>query len=504
MSLSIDINTSGHSDQPEESRFDAEVSNVDRVDFLLSQCQSLYSSVCDFQAHITSTNKIVDVRTFRNAVASEVKSVQRLLERSDPYAPHVEHGLRSTNLPFLRAIWDTAKRCQGVTSLSKRVFPSLQVSSQGRLGRKGILVDIVANDGLEWVKVSTLSERSLLHELARAGWERESESEDEEIPKSSVQNPNPDHAGTLITLEQEDKPGEIDLVRVVAELTRVAQTTKVRYRHPSIRVVLPKIVEGSQPVVDRIIQSIRATGAVVQCNLLDPTEGVASNLSSNEASFAQMAPSPLSGLTSTLNLDCTILLAFISDISHLRIPATLLNHEAINKQIATEATKPLLPTTLYPTLSNRRLACADIAARRMRDIALTIGTPQEIARLELVLGEGRAAGKSARELREELSVHSEHSIPEDLLLPIWIESGPVDLTHLPSVAAKLKPQLSEINCCVFLLGWARGWTTITSNRTVARQIEQVVEAEQGEVIGPEVWVCTTARSLIGKEKGLKC
>ena len=216
-----------------------------------------------------------------------------------------------------------------------------------------------------------------------------------------------------------------------------------------------------------------------------------------------MAPSLLSGLTSTLNLDCTILLALISDISHLRTPATLLNHELINRQIAMEATRPLLPNTLYPTLNTRRLVCAENAARRMRDIAMTVGTPKERERLEIVLGEGRAVGKSAEELREELGVHSEHSVPEDLLLPIQVESEVVDLTHLPSVASRLGSQLSEINRSVFFLGWARGWTTLTSNRTVTKHIERVVESEQGEVIGPLVSVCTTARSLIGKEKGLK-
>ena len=502
MSLSINAGPWFQADELEEVPVNAEPLSVNSVESLLRQCQSLYSSICDFQSYVTSANKDVDLRTFRSAVASELKSVQRLAS-NDPCAPHVEHALRSTNLPFLQAVWDTAKGCEGLTGLSKRVFPDSQGSSQGRLRRKGIPVEIVAEDGLEWVKIVTMNMRTMLYELARAGWESDSENEYDEAPQSAVKSPDPDYAGILMPLEEEDKPGEIGLVRAVTKLTNIAKTTKVRYRHPSVRVVLPNIDEGSQPAIDRIVRSIRATGAVVQCRRLRPMEEADADISSSEATFARMAPSPFSGLTSTLNLDCTILLALISDISHLRAPATLLDHESINRQIAMETARPLLPNTLYPTLITRRLVCAEIAAHRMRDIAMTIGTPKERKRLEIVLGAGHASGKSANELREELGGHSEHSVPEDLLLPIQIESEAVGLARLPSVAARLGPQLSEINRSVFFLGWTRGWTTVTSNRTVTKQIEKVVESEQGEVMGPLVSVCTIARSLIGKEKGLK-
>ena len=265
MPSSINSSPLCESNELEEVRLNAETSSVNSVESLLSECHSLYSSICDFQSYVTSTNKDVDLHTFRNAVASELKSVQRLA-RSDPCAPHVEHALRSTNLPFLQAVWDTAKGCQGLTTLSKRFFPGSQSSSQSRLGMKGISVDVVAHEGLEWVKISTVKDYGLLHALARAGWESGSENEDDQAPKVSVQSPDLDYAGNLMTLKEEDKPGEIDLVRTISKLTKIAKTTKVKYRHPSVRVVLPKIVEGSQPAVDRIIRSIRATGAVVSVN----------------------------------------------------------------------------------------------------------------------------------------------------------------------------------------------------------------------------------------------
>jgi len=154
---------------------------------------------------------------------------------------------------------------------------------------------------------------------------------------------------------------------------------------------------------------------------------------------------------------------------------------------------------------NRDLACTAIAAKRMREIVVQIGTDGEKRRTELLLGEG-AAGlyKSPQELREAFQETSEYPVPHGWQLPIRVESGEYDLARLPAVAKKVEEELTEINRSVFLWGWERGYTTVSSNRTVAKVVEGAVEAGQGdgeEVVGPGVWLCATARSLVGKEKG---
>ena len=64
--------------------------------------------------------------------------------------------------------------------------------------------------------------------------------------------------------------------------------------------------------------------------------------------------------------------------------------------------------------------------------------------------------------------------------------------------------LSTLNTSVFLSGWAAGFTTLTSNKTVAHQIESVVENNRTEGVddelGPSVWICGVTRSLAAKEK----
>ena len=473
---------------------------------LLDKSRALYSSLCDFQAYLASKGKenVLDLRSFRNAVHADVKSLERLAQ-AESNVPAARHALRSTNLPFLLAVWNTARSCRGVVALSRRFFHDASAATgKGLSSRKGVLVDVVALEGQEWVKVSTINERSLLYQLARVGWTHDSDSDDEDGIKVMAEGSDAlakrDRQGLEDGQdEDDDEDDKVELVKMAQDLSRVAKGSKVRYKYPRVRLILAKIIEGREPVIDKIIEDVRATGVTVECNAPGLCESI-DFASSGDILFDRMAPSPLAHLTPTLNLDCTILLALISDLSHLNISAdSTAAHAAISRQIAAEASDPLLPTELYPALGNRRLVCAAPAARRMREIVGTVGTEAEKRRAELVMGEGRAGEMSPAQLRDALRANSDHPVPENLLLPVGVESEAVDLAELPPLAAVLRPQLSEINRSVLFLGWARGWTTVTSNRAVIKQVEQAVEGEEGEPAGPPVWVCTTARSLIGKE-----
>ena len=76
------------------------------------------------------------------------------------------------------------------------------------------------------------------------------------------------------------------------------------------------------------------------------------------------------------------------------------------------------------------------------------------------------------------------------------------MNELPTVAQNVAKNLSSINQSVFMYGWYTGMTTISSNRTVAKDIETSIEANRTreDEKGPDVWLCPTARSLVGKEK----
>ena len=464
---------------------------------LLRKCGALHASLCSFQQHLALTRKehLVDVRSFGHAVSSERKSLERLAALADPDSMLAGHAIRSTNLHFLLAVWHAARSCRGVVALSKRFFGEASKPTNQR--RKGVLVDVVAQQGQEWIKVSTANERSLLFELARAGWPLDSDGDDEDGTRLAADGSLTTERLPHLSAERADQE-KIDLVRVAEDLSRAASETKVRYKHPKVRFILARVVEGREPAIDKIIQDIRATGVSVVCNTSTPEICETADFTESETVLDNMAPSLLFNLTCTLNLDCTILLALVSDLSHLVVGPGFESHTAIKRQSAAEATSPLLPNDLYPALVSRRLICALPAVSRMREIVRTVGTRGERARAEIVMGEGSAAGLSPALLREALQAQSGHCVPSDLRLPIEV-SGPVLLNELPPQAMALDSQLSEINRSVLFLGWAEGWTTMSSNRAVAKQIEQFFAAQEGEPEGPHIWVCSTARSLIGKE-----
>ena len=223
---------------------------------------------------------------------------------------------------------------------------------------------------------------------------------------------------------------------------------------------------------------------------------------SPESTFSLLLPSPHPSLTATLNIDCTVLLALVSDLSHLALRPQSDLHDAINRQIVVEVSERLLYSSLYPALRGHKLVCAQLAVQRMYQIVNLMGTSSEKLRADILMGKNGSANKPSVELRNQLSAESMHTVPSDLCLPISVISEATHIEQLPDIARKIEPLLSEINKAVLFLGWAKDWTRITSNRAVARLVEENIESEScGELEGPKVWVCYTARSLIGKEGG---
>ncbi|EXJ84473.1 hypothetical protein A1O3_05141 [Capronia epimyces CBS 606.96] len=531
------------------------IGSADLLDCLQRRALTLLDELEAYHACLRSRNifQEVELRVFKRGVESEVKSLERIKQtvafsggdghnpdhlraREDEATPQL-HALRSSNLPFYEAVWGIAKSSQGVTALSKRIYArpkgritqDMEHNNQAqnnepleikRLAKKGVLVDVIAENGLEWIKISTVTERRLLFEMAKEGWESYTNSSDED----GMDDNDIGEAGRI---------GKLELVRVAEDLRLASHGVRVQFQHPHIRFVLPNVREGVLPDVDAFIADLRATGAVVQCGMTaQPRENMKVDID-----FDRLLPAPVTPyLTDTINIDCTILLALISDISHLprqhltRIFADNTYNKAILRQINTEELSPLVPTEIYPILSGRSLECTAQAALRMREIAQCMGTSSERIRADLILGEGVYKGQSASKLRQAWSEHTTHAVPSEIRFPIKIVdfnaqellssssrilSRSEDSGLFPSSIADRATQImgmSPINVSVFLYGWARRIVTLTSNRVAAtgllRTINEILDqSEHDELdgdgadtsfIGPQIYICKTARSLLGK------
>lgn len=364
-------------------------------------------------------------------------------------------------------------------------------------------MDIVAQDGQQWIKVSTVTENRLLFELAKAEWEGADSDSDSDgdgllvngLAHAIVHN-DISANGQYSVCENKDEDERVEIIRQAQDLHKAALAHKIHYKHPSITIMLPKISKKPPPEIARILGTIRSTGATVHLGPVAPPPDLCS-------AFKNIVPDPLANLTSILNIDCTILLALVSDLSHKATTPEPWFNKAISRQIELEKQEQLLPSTLWPAMAGKDLVCTEEAARRMREIVDTIGTEGERKRTDLlILLPDQTQAKSADAVRHAFAELSNYTIPSDWILPIQvIKFNMNDISQLPPAAQKVKESLTSINQSVFLYGWTKDLSTLTSNRTVAKQIEEIVEGEEGEQVGPKVWLCSTARSLVGKEKG---
>ncbi|KAL2048231.1 hypothetical protein N7G274_000142 [Stereocaulon virgatum] len=291
---------------------------------LLKRCRSLLTELDDFGAFVLEQKlqqePAIEIRKFQTSVATELKSLEKLAE-ADLTAEKAIHTLRSSNLPFYSAIWKSAKASERLVTFHKRFYwdnrPTRDLKRAAQ--KRCALVDIVARNGEEWIKVSTVTESRLVFEIAKAQWEvaDSSSSGNEEADGSTV---NGTTNGQKMSMGQHGEIDRIELVKVADDLLRASNAHRVHYKHPQIRFVLPKISSEPPEEILPILDRIRSTGAIID---LGSQEDRSESLNILRAKiFSRLLPSPHPPLTDTLNIDCTILLALVSDrsISHIESP----------------------------------------------------------------------------------------------------------------------------------------------------------------------------------------
>ena len=422
-----------------------------------------------------------------------------MLERlsQKPEGESTNHVARSSNLPFLETVWNIAKNSNDLQALLKRVYleSNSKLRSQGmhpkrlnndRRKKKGdksnaVTIDAITDAGRTWTKVSLVTNTRLLFDLAKQGWDSGGSGDETFGPSLH---------------DDDDDDGDVPLVKTAKELTKAAKLFRIRTKQLWVRLVLPRIQPGETPEIDAIIDDCKRTGASVICG------EESKPLTTLEESLMLMAPDPITSFSHTLNIDCTILLAIVSEFSHAKVSKEPWFHTALQRQVEIEDNENLLPSLLYPALGEHELVCTQEAAKRMREIVDTIGTPSEKARTAILMGDDRS--KASEQLIADLQDWSAYEVPSHCKLPIHVvDQNQEDCqSNLPSQAHAASADMTSINKSVFLYGWATERTTITSNRTVVKQIESELDKYEdlNDSTWPKIWLCPTARSLVGKEK----
>ncbi|KAK8007439.1 LET1 protein [Apiospora arundinis] len=471
---------------------------------LFERARSLQSEIEQFAVHVRETRvgTTTQLQSRLNSLSSDVQVDARALERKikqvrqadDPGVPDV-NGLSGANLPFYEAIWEMVKRsrdivdirckicitptCKPALAPGNRIMPSLGTQSSSKL--RHITVDVITDGGLAWYKVSTMTNRKLIYDLAKEAVYCGDSDDDDDDP-----------------LDDENADLDIPLLKIAKDLTQAAANHRIRTKQPQTYIILPRVSEGENIQVDKLLQHCRRTGATILCGAaLPPVPNFSMGL------MEIMFPSPSSSFTKVLNIDTSVLVALASDFSHTAVPRQGWYNRHHVAHWEQEKKEHFLPTHLYPILGNHELVCVIEAAETLRHIVSTMGTPAEKARARAILGED-GLGTVQQELITALQGLSIYDVPSTLRLPIRVveQTGNNCQQRLNDATKRVLAGQLNPGRSVFTYGWASGTTSITCNAAAVKQMATELEGEPqlDDAVWPSIWAFPTSRPLVGTPK----
>ncbi|KAL9088841.1 MAG: hypothetical protein Q9159_002877 [Coniocarpon cinnabarinum] len=455
-------------------------SDLPSLESLLTRARGLLDELTRFKEHASKRpyrQRSIPMRDFEGGIRSEITHLEKVASSNTnpdttpnngidnigehkPLSGNTAAALRTSNLPSYALIWRTAKSSQGITAFRQwfRINPSASGRrTENKLKRaQKALVDIVAEDGEVWIKVSSITPKRILYDCAKEGWGRfgeglEGSDAENEDQKTETSTPN-GRDGSTGDIER-DVP-EIPLLRSARDLVAAAKANRVRGRIPQVRLILPRISKGDSSEIDLLLHQMTKLGCTLTLSPEYPSHEP--NL---EDVLDAMPVNPMARLSTTLNIDCTILISLISDISHVSNlkPESWFNAMLL-EQLKFESEEALLPNILYPVLKGRRLVTTEKAAAQCRVIVETIGNENEKKRCTVLLDCCKE-----EEARKSLQQLSDYDVPADLLISIEVfrdDVVPVDAVPRSHISERLLVavcgKLSKINGSVFGFGWRTG------------------------------------------------
>ncbi|KAK3177545.1 hypothetical protein K4F52_009687 [Lecanicillium sp. MT-2017a] len=432
------------------------------------------------------------------------------------------------------ARWAVVKRCRGFVAL-KRTFQSTSREDRQRIvaqkieagasnsgangtnigsgGRRGVEKGemhrtlreqakaevIVVGRGAEWVDVRWITAERLAGQMADCGW-----AWGDYEPGDGVD------AG-----EWADMPFAKQVRRVIA----AARLNRHEYRIPRVHLVLPNLSRGANEDIDVLLEQLALVDGGVPVTVSDATSPFLTTPPSAAditTTIASMVPDDMDLLTPTLNMEHTILVDLISDLTHVRLAPQPWHSRTTREQIAEENRHPhgVMARRLYPMLRGRRLVCTHEAAAHFHEMLATVGTPSEKERGTLLvpLSEPESC-TSHGTLRTRFQALSAHALPEDVQFPVEIlpaepawdldtVRSAVDEGTLPAVAWAVAQggRLKSSRFSTFMYGWAAQVATLTSNKEIRAHLKTWVEEGRtaDDETGPQVRCVDITRNLLAK------
>ncbi|POS73541.1 hypothetical protein DHEL01_v208071 [Diaporthe helianthi] len=415
--------------------------------------------------------------------------------------------------------WDAIKRTHGLMAFRRRF--------SGNSAKLGTTIDAVVENGTEWVKVSVVTEKKLIYQMAQEGWNPD-DSTDEESDASDGENTG------------------IGIVKTASQLVKAARSNRCNTRIPRVRLVLPNLTEGRVEAIDKLLNRMRYVGlskkqegnvdVLVDCS---NSQFLKTPVPPLTTAFANMfRDTNLDRLTPRVNLELTILLSLASDIAHAVVePKEWYSMQTLS-HLEDESHAPgERLQVVYNALRGRRLECTYEVAREFCNIVDDLGTDTTKARAATMFGwkdmkEGLQILRSAQSQRpngrgddnittgapsarteadyqlDEWRKLSIYPVPDDLRFPILVIGEDIfddkeyakliETGKLPLAASKVWEKLDRpYNRSCHLWGWMQDITTVSANSLNTRLVDATVDKERVSAleVGPRLYLSALAISL---------
>ncbi|TFK75634.1 hypothetical protein BDN72DRAFT_757288 [Pluteus cervinus] len=313
------------------------------------------------QENITGLKKLQD------SVKTDLDLLDKFLD--DPESAHLPPP--STNAPYLIAVWNELV-CTSVPVSIFKSFPLLPYEKlafeKKRTGQKpqGTKVDIVAEDGKKWIRVNTVKNPRLLSEF------REMDSyltdSDGESGEGDV-----DNRPSLASMEFDNSV--LKMGRALLE-TAKANPLEGTAEVPKIMLCLTRL--DLSPTNKDFDERLTQTVALLREMGIDVRLGDRGDVPLPESLLRPVQPSPPPFLkpTRNVNLDLSILIALVSDLTHTPLPPTV-----------EEAEKRFIPPKSYREWKQKRLTQfgKTPSATLLDDITEVGEMPQDLVKLSRAL-----------------------------------------------------------------------------------------------------------------------
>ncbi|KAF9767965.1 hypothetical protein IL306_014787 [Fusarium sp. DS 682] len=400
------------------------------------------------------------------------------------------HGFVAINQSFQGSSKDLRKK-----EIQKRQVTGQEKHNLHRLLKEQARVEVdVVQGGREWIAVKAISRDRLARQMNDSGWGWGDHEFGDKVDRE----------------EWEDTP----LAKYIQRLVNAARMNRHEYRFPRIRLVLTSLGRG-EGELDILLHQLEHIDPLVEVIIEDQnSDFVTRPPPSLDEAIDNLVGDELASLTSTINLDHTILIDLISDLTHLKLEPQPWQSRTTRAQIDEENAHEggLMSRVLYPVLAGRKLVCTREAADHFHDVLRTVGTETERERGRLLVPWGDDVQQTSPDLiRQRFQELTVYPLPFDVQIPVSVIDEAWDMQaisravsngSLPQVAQNvaLSSGFKSSKLSIFIYGWAAGLTTVTSNKEVRGQIRTWVEAhrKEDEETGPWIFRLEVTRNLLAK------